>query len=51
MRAVDIMDTSVVSNNWYLTRKTSLKRLERLMDATTFLSTIAVVDSIGLMKQ
>lgn len=47
MRAVDIMDSSIISNNWFLTRKVSYKRLVTLMKDTEFLSSIAVVDSEG----
>lgn len=47
MRAVDIMDTSIVSDQKYLTRQTTYRRISDVT-RTSESSTFAVVDSEGI---
>jgi len=45
IRAVDIMETSVISEHWYLTRKTTYRSLLSVLKSTQHLTHLAVVDS------
>ena len=46
-RAIDLMNTAVIGQRWYLTHQTTYRRLAKVLTETPSIPYLAVVDSDG----